>query len=49
MTNIDDMLVLTVFFGQGRENRAAAARVAIGPHLGFGAILAASAFGALGV
>ena len=42
-TNIDDLLVLAVFFG-----RAPAARVVIGQYLGFGATLVVSVLGALG-
>ncbi|GLZ29195.1 cadmium transporter [Lentzea sp. NBRC 105346] len=48
VTNIDDMLVLAVFFGQAGGTRAAALRVVIGQYLGFGAILVASVAGALG-
>jgi cadmium resistance protein CadD (predicted permease) len=48
VTNIDDMLVLAVFFGQAGGARAAAVRVVIGQYLGFGAILVASVLGALG-
>ena len=49
VTNIDDMLVLAVFFGQADEGRVAAVRVVAGQYLGFGAILAASVLGALGL
>ncbi|MCO1574171.1 cadmium resistance transporter [Crossiella sp. SN42] len=48
VTNIDDMVVLAVFFGQANGDRAAAARVVLGQYLGFGAILVASVLGALG-
>jgi cadmium resistance protein CadD (predicted permease) len=43
VTNIDDLLVLAVFFA-----RAAPVRVVIGQYLGFGAILVVSVLGALG-
>lgn len=49
VTNIDDLLVLAVFFGQTRGHRPAAVRVVAGQYLGFGAILIASIVGALGV
>ena len=42
-TNVDDLLVLAVFFG-----RAASWRIVIGQYAGFLAILAASVLGALG-
>jgi cadmium resistance protein CadD (predicted permease) len=48
VTNIDDMLVLAVFFGQTRGDRGAALRVVLGQYLGFGAILIVSVLGALG-
>lgn len=44
VTNIDDLLVLAVFFGQA----AGAWRIVIGQYLGFIAILVAAAVGALG-
>jgi cadmium resistance protein CadD (predicted permease) len=47
-TTIDDVLVLAVFFGQVKGNRAAVARIVLGEYLGFGAILAISVIGALG-
>jgi cadmium resistance protein CadD (predicted permease) len=47
LTNIDDMVVLAVFFGQAR-GPAAAVRVVLGQYLGFGAILVVSVCGALG-
>ncbi len=47
-TNIDDLLVLALFFGQASGDRTAALRVAIGQYLGFGAILVVSVVGALG-
>ncbi|WP_436501960.1 cadmium resistance transporter [Actinokineospora sp. HUAS TT18] len=48
VTNIDDLVLLAVFFGQTGRNRAAAARVVAGQFLGFAAILAVSVLGALG-
>ncbi len=47
-TNIDDLVVLGVFFGRARGNRAATARVVIGQYVGFIAILAISVLAALG-
>ncbi|SDN68737.1 cadmium resistance transporter [Allokutzneria albata] len=47
-TNIDDMVILAVFFGQARGDRAAALRVVLGQTVGFGALLAVSVLGALG-
>jgi cadmium resistance protein CadD (predicted permease) len=47
VTNVDDVVVLTVFFGQAR-GRAGALRVVAGQYLGFGAILATSVVGAAG-
>jgi cadmium resistance protein CadD (predicted permease) len=44
VTNIDDIVVLALFFGQ----QAGVARVVAGQYLGFAAILAASILGALG-
>lgn len=48
VTNIDDLLVLAVFFGQTRGHKAGAWRVVAGQYLGFVAILAAAIVGALG-
>jgi cadmium resistance protein CadD (predicted permease) len=48
VTNIDDLLVLAVFFGQAAGHRAAVWRVVAGQYLGFLAILVASVVGALG-
>ncbi|WP_045740359.1 cadmium resistance transporter [Actinoplanes rectilineatus] len=48
VTNIDDLLVLAVFFGQTRGHKAGAWRVVAGQYLGFLAILAAAIVGALG-
>jgi cadmium resistance protein CadD (predicted permease) len=48
VTNIDDMLVLAVFFGRSKGDPFSAVRVIIGQYLGFMAILAVSVLGALG-
>ena len=48
VTNIDDMLVLAVFFGQMAGGRYGAWRIVIGQYAGFLSILAASVLGALG-
>ena len=48
VTNIDDLLVLAVFFGQTRGHKAGSWRVVAGQYLGFIAILAAAIVGALG-
>ncbi|MDT7635496.1 MAG: hypothetical protein QOI50_7426, partial [Pseudonocardiales bacterium] len=48
VTNIDDILVLALFFGRCAGHRGAAVRVVIGQYLGFAAILVASLAGALG-
>lgn len=48
VTNIDDMVVLAVFFGQAGRSRSAAARVVVGQYLGFAGILGASVVGAAG-
>lgn len=42
VTNIDDLVVLAVFFGQAPGHRGAAVRVVAGQYLGFIAILAVS-------
>ncbi|QXJ22868.1 cadmium resistance transporter [Actinomadura graeca] len=49
VTNIDDILILALFFAQGSGHRGSAARITLGQYLGFAAILAvasAAAFGA---
>ena len=48
VTNVDDIVILAVFFGQAAGRRDGAARVVAGQYLGFAAILAASVVGALG-
>jgi cadmium resistance protein CadD (predicted permease) len=49
VTNIDDILVLALFFGRGAGHRETTRNIAVGQYLGFAAILAvavAAAFGA---
>ena len=48
VTNIDDIVVLALFFSQAAGNRAAVARVVAGQYLGFIAILVASVAGVFG-
>ncbi|WP_028936385.1 cadmium resistance transporter [Pseudonocardia spinosispora] len=48
VTNIDDLVVLALFFGRAGANGTAAMRVVAGQYLGFVAILVASVAGALG-
>ncbi|MFE3175794.1 cadmium resistance transporter [Amycolatopsis sp. NPDC059090] len=48
VTNVDDIVVLALFFGQAAGSRGGTARVVAGQYLGFAAILAASVLGALG-
>jgi cadmium resistance protein CadD (predicted permease) len=48
VTNIDDILLLALYFGQAGHDRAAAGRVVAGQYLGFAAILVTSVAGALG-
>ena len=48
VTNIDDIIVLTVFFGQAASARAGAFRVVLGQFLGLAGILAVAVGGALG-
>ncbi|PKW15941.1 cadmium resistance transporter [Saccharopolyspora spinosa] len=47
-TNVDDILILALFFGQATGHRGGAVRVVVGQYLGFAAILIASIVGALG-
>ena len=47
VTNIDDLVVLAVFFGQARGHRDAALRVMAGQYLGFVAIVVVSTAAAL--
>lgn len=48
VTNIDDMLVLALFFGKGAGHRGSSGRILVGQYLGFGAILCVSVAAALG-
>ncbi|MEU7816231.1 cadmium resistance transporter [Pseudonocardia sp. NPDC049154] len=47
VTNVDDLLLLALWFGRAPDRRAAG-KVVAGQYLGFGAILAASVVGAVG-
>ncbi len=47
VTNVDDLVVLAVFFGQTRGHRSAAMRVVAGQYLGFTAIVVVSICAAL--
>ncbi|GAA3685088.1 cadmium resistance transporter [Nonomuraea antimicrobica] len=48
VTNIDDIVVLALFFAQGAGRRGTAARIVTGQYLGFIAIVAVAAAGAFG-
>jgi cadmium resistance protein CadD (predicted permease) len=48
VTNVDDVLVLALFFAQADGRPGAEIRVVAGQYLGFAGILAASVLGALG-
>jgi cadmium resistance protein CadD (predicted permease) len=48
VTNIDDLVLLGLFFARAQGRRAAVWRVVAGQYLGFTAILVASVVGALG-
>ncbi|MGW1345750.1 cadmium resistance transporter [Kribbella sp. NPDC002412] len=49
ITNVDDLVILALFFGQAqRAGRTGAVRIVAGQYLGFTAILAASILAALG-
>ncbi|PPK71034.1 cadmium resistance transporter [Actinokineospora auranticolor] len=48
VTNVDDLLLLALYFGRAGGDRAAGWRVVVGQFLGMGAILAVSIVGALG-
>ena len=49
VTNIDDIIVLSLFFARGAGIRGTTVAIATGQYLGFGAILAASVLVSLGV
>lgn len=48
VTNIDDIIVLSLFFGRGAGQRGTTARITAGQYLGFGAILVAAVLVAFG-
>jgi cadmium resistance protein CadD (predicted permease) len=48
VTNIDDVLVLALFFAQGAGHEGAARRITVGQYLGFAGILAVGVAGAVG-
>jgi cadmium resistance protein CadD (predicted permease) len=48
VTNIDDILVLALFFAQGAGHQGAGRRIAAGQYLGFAAIVAAAIAAAFG-
>ncbi|MFD5751543.1 cadmium resistance transporter [Streptomyces sp. NPDC127033] len=48
VTNIDDILILSLFFAQGAGHRGSARRIVLGQYLGFAAILAVAAAAAFG-
>jgi cadmium resistance protein CadD (predicted permease) len=48
VTNIDDIVILALFFAQGAGHRGATWRIAAGQYLGFVAILVVAVAGALG-
>jgi cadmium resistance protein CadD (predicted permease) len=45
-TNVDDMLLLSLYFGQAKRDPVAERRIVLGQYLGVGAIVAISALGA---
>jgi len=49
VTNVDDIVILALFFGAAAGRRGAQARVVAGQYLGFAAILIVSIVGAFGV
>ncbi|MER7005986.1 cadmium resistance transporter [Dactylosporangium sp. NPDC000555] len=48
VTNVDDLLILALYFARGDGRPGATRRVVLGQYLGFAAILAVSAAGAFG-
>lgn len=48
VTNVDDLVLLALFFGQASAGRRGGAGVVVGQYLGFAAILVVSVVGALG-
>ena len=49
VTNIDDIVLLSLFFGRARGDRVAERQVVIGQYLGFGGILIVSVLAAVGL
>jgi cadmium resistance protein CadD (predicted permease) len=49
VTNVDDIVLLALYFGQASGDRAVDRRIVMGQYLGFGAILAVSVLAALGL
>lgn len=49
VTNVDDVVLLALFFGRARGDRAAERQVVLGQYAGFGAIVAVSALAAVGL
>ena len=49
VTNIDDIILLSLFFGRARGDRAAERQVVVGQYLGFGGILVVSVLAAVGL
>lgn len=47
-TNIDDIIVLSLFYARGAGQRGTTAKILVGQYVGFGAILAAAVLVALG-
>ncbi|MEV6126555.1 cadmium resistance transporter [Streptomyces violaceusniger] len=48
VTNVDDILILSLFFAQGARHRGSARRIVLGQYLGFTVILAVAAAAAFG-
>ncbi|MBO3678933.1 cadmium resistance transporter [Streptomyces sp. NEAU-YJ-81] len=48
VTNVDDILILSLFFAQRARHRGSARRIVLGQYLGFAAILAVAAAAAFG-
>ena len=48
VTNVDDIVLLAVFFAQAQARRGAQARIVAGQYLGFAGILVVAVAGALG-
>lgn len=48
VTNIDDIVILALFFGQAAGHRGGVVRIVLGQYLGFAAILIASVLGSVG-